>query len=117
MLVKNRKKITLSFDNGPHPETTPYVLDILAKRGVKTSFFVVGQKLIQARAPAQRAAEEGHWIANHTWSHSQPFRNKGDVEFIRAEIEQTQELLGSLAHPHKFFRPFGGGGQLEGALN
>lgn len=111
------KKITLSFDNGPDPETTPYILDILARRGVKACFFVVGQNLKKARAPAERAADEGHWIANHTWSHSEPFRTKGDIEFIRAEIERTQQLIGSLSHMKKFFRPFGGQGRLDGALN
>lgn len=111
------KKITLSFDNGPDVETTDYVLDILARRGVKASFFVVGQNLNQARAPIERAAQAGHWIGNHTWSHSEPFRNKGDVDFVRSEIERTQDLIGSLAHKRKFFRPFGGGGQLNGVLN
>ena len=56
------KRITLSFDNGPDPETTPFVLDVLARRGIKTTFFVVGQNLAKTRAPAERAVAEGHWI-------------------------------------------------------
>ncbi|MES2944797.1 MAG: polysaccharide deacetylase family protein [Pseudomonadota bacterium] len=117
MLKTDLKRITLSFDNGPDPETTPFVLDILARRNIRTTFFVVGQNLEKARAPAERAAAEGHWIGNHTWSHSHPFRTNGDIEFVRAEIERTQELMGTLAHPSKLFRPFGGGGRLDGALN
>ncbi len=113
----NGKRVTLSFDNGPDPETTPRVLDILAHRGIRTTFFVVGENLQKARAPAQRAAEEGHWIGNHTWSHSVPFRSRGDAEFVRSEIERTQDCIGELVHPDRLFRPFGGGGQLEGALS
>lgn len=117
MPMNNNKRITLSFDNGPDPEVTPYVLDVLARRGVKTTFFVVGKNLEAARAPARRAVDEGHWIGNHTWSHSHPFRDKGDAEFVREEIDRTQSQIGPLGHPSKLFRPFGGGGQLDGALN
>lgn len=117
MPMTEAKRVTLSFDNGPDPRITPFVLDVLARRGVKTTFFVVGEQLARSREPAVRAAAEGHWIGNHTWSHSQPFRAKGDIDFVRAEIERTQEQIGSLAHPDKLFRPFGGGGRLDGALN
>ena len=66
--------LTLSFDNGPDPETTPRVLDILAERGIKTTFFVIGEKLAdpQRRQLAERAHKEGHWIGNHTYTHSVP---------------------------------------------
>ncbi len=111
------KRVTLSFDNGPDPVTTPPVLDILARRGIRTTFFVVGENLAKARSTAERAAAEGHWIGNHTWSHSRPFRDQGDMAFVRSEIDRTQACIGALAHPEKFFRPFGGGGRLDGALN
>jgi hypothetical protein len=64
--------LTLTFDNGPEPETTPFVLDVLARRSLRTTFFVVGHKLstLEGRRLARRAHEEGHWIGNHTWSHS-----------------------------------------------
>lgn len=93
------------------------VLDVLARRGVKATFFVVGNKLAESRAPAERAAREGHWIGNHTWSHSYPFRDKGDAAFVRDEIDRTQTEIGALSHASRLFRPFGGGGQLQGALN
>lgn len=111
------KPITLSFDNGPHPDFTPRVLDVLAHHAVKATFFVVGNQFMQNRAPAERAREEGHWIGNHTWDHSYPFREKGNVEFVQEQIEDTQAALGDLAHPDKFFRPYGGAGRLDGALN
>lgn len=111
------KHVTLTFDNGPDAEVTPLVLDVLARRGIKSTFFVVGNRLAANRAPAERAHAEGHWIGNHTWSHSIPFRDRGDMDFIEAEIDRTQDEIGVLAHPDRFFRPYGGKGRLEGALN
>lgn len=109
--------VTLSFDNGPHPEFTPTVLDILARHDIRTTFFVVGQRLAVHRDIAKRARDEGHWIGNHTWSHSHPFRDRGDSAFVADEIDRTQAAIGDLVHPDKLFRPFGGGGRLDGALN
>jgi peptidoglycan/xylan/chitin deacetylase (PgdA/CDA1 family) len=117
MLKSDEKPITLTFDNGPDPEVTPYVLDILRRHDVKSTFFVVGRVLAKNRAPAERARDEGHWIGNHTWSHSNPFRERGDAAFVADEIDSTQAELGSLAHPDRLFRPYGGGGRLDGALN
>ena len=53
--------LTLSFDNGPEPDVTPKVLDILARRNIKTTFFVIGEKLArpECRKLAERAKEEG----------------------------------------------------------
>jgi len=111
------KRVTLSFDNGPDPEVTPTVLDTLARHGIRTTFFVLGRHLAAARAPSERAHAEGHWIGNHTWSHSVPFRDRGDADFVRSEIDDTQREIGTLSHPHRLFRPFGGQGRLDGALN
>lgn len=106
--------LTLSFDNGPEPGTTPAVLDILRRRGIATTFFVIGQKLRDpaARACAERAHDQGHWIGNHTWTHSVPLGERPGPEAARSEISQTQAELGALAHPNRFFRPMGGGGKL-----
>jgi peptidoglycan/xylan/chitin deacetylase (PgdA/CDA1 family) len=110
--------LTLSFDNGPEPETTPQVLDILARRGLKTTFFVIGQKLAdpERRALAERAHAEGHWIGNHSWTHSVPLGERQTPDLAETEIGQTQNVIGDLAHPRKFFRPFGGGGNLDRRL-
>ena len=110
------QRVTLSFDNGPDTDGTPMVLDILARHGIRTTFFVVGNRLAAGRALSERAFAEGHWIGNHTWSHSIPFRDRGDIDFIRSEIDDTQIEIGALAHPDRLFRPFGGQGRLDGAL-
>lgn len=117
MLKTDPRTITLTFDNGPDAEITPFVLDVLARHEIKATFFVVGNKLAAARSASERAHDEGHWIGNHTWSHSIPFRDRGDAEFVAAEIDDTQRELGALAHPAKYFRPFGGQGRIDGALN
>ena len=110
-------KVTLSFDNGP-TETTPEVLDILAKRGIRTSFFVVGAQLAEPgmRRFTERAAGEGHWIGNHTLTHTVQFGDSYDPDLPAREIGLAQEQIGYLAHPDKLFRPFGGGGIMDERL-
>lgn len=107
-------RVTLSFDNGPAPAVTPIVLDVLAKHGLRSAFFVVGRKLADpaARKMAERAHAEGHWIGNHTWTHETPLGRLADGEAAITEIVRTQQTIGPLAHPDKWFRPFGGGGRI-----
>ncbi|MEJ0078268.1 MAG: polysaccharide deacetylase family protein [Alphaproteobacteria bacterium] len=109
--------LTLSFDNGPTAEVTSHVLDVLSRRNVKSTFFVIGEKLVRlgGRALAERAHAEGHWIGNHTWSHSLPF-GLMPADAANAEFDRTQEAIGALAHPHRFFRPYGQGGNLDKRL-
>jgi peptidoglycan-N-acetylglucosamine deacetylase len=108
------KRVTLTFDNGPTPGITEHVLDILSTRRIQTTFFVVGERLAGpgGRALAARAHSEGHWIANHSFTHSVPLGEKNDAEYARQEIEDTQNLIGELAHADKLFRPMGGGGSI-----
>lgn len=110
-------ELTLSFDNGPTPDVTPGVLDVLARRSVKSTFFVIGQKLVQPpnRALAERAHAEGHWIGNHTWSHSRPF-GLMDADAAISEFDRTQQAIGSLMHGDRLFRPYGQGGNLDNRL-
>jgi len=110
--------LTLSFDNGPEPEVTPRVLDTLAKHSVKTTFFVIGAKLLDRgrRNLAARAHAEDHWIGNHTFTHSVPLGLQRAPETAEHEIARTQALIGDLAHVKRWFRPFGGGGNLDDRL-
>ena len=110
--------LTLTFDNGPEPGVTPRVLDILGERGIKTTFFVIGEKLVdpERRCLAARAHDEGHWIGNHTFTHSVPLGQQADADTAEREIGRTQAALGDLAHAKRWFRPFGGGGNLDDRL-
>jgi peptidoglycan-N-acetylglucosamine deacetylase len=110
--------LTLSFDNGPDPVVTPQVLDILARQEIKATFFAVGQRLEapEGQALIARAHQEGHWIGNHTYSHTVPFGMLARGEAAVAEIERTRALIGALAEPHHLFRPYGGGGILDARI-
>jgi peptidoglycan-N-acetylglucosamine deacetylase len=110
-----RKRITITFDNGPTPGVTEQVLDVLAEHAVRTTFFVVGEKLATpaGRACAERAAREGHWIGNHTMTHSVPFGETDEPGFAEREIEFAQAEIGVLAHEDRLFRPYAGGGVLD----
>jgi peptidoglycan/xylan/chitin deacetylase (PgdA/CDA1 family) len=111
-IVIHVKRVTLTFDNGPTPGITEHVLDILSARRIQTTFFIVGERLAKpgGRALAARAHSEGHSIGNHSLTHSAPLGEKPDAEYARREIEETQNLIGELAHADKLFRPMGGGG-------
>ncbi|MBI5132613.1 MAG: polysaccharide deacetylase family protein [Rhodopseudomonas palustris] len=110
--------LTLSFDNGPEPGVTERVLDILAERDLATTFFVIGEKLADParRDLAVRAHDAGHWIGNHTYTHSIPLGEQPGTGTAEAEIGRTQAAIGELAHPQLWFRPFGGGGNLDDRL-
>jgi peptidoglycan/xylan/chitin deacetylase (PgdA/CDA1 family) len=110
-------KVTLSFDNGPS-EATAGVLDVLAAYGIRSTFFVVGTQLTKpgARALTERAAAEGHWIGNHTLTHTIQFGDCDDPALPAREIGDNQDFIGSLSHPDKLFRPSGGGGILDERL-
>ncbi|HSV47718.1 MAG TPA: polysaccharide deacetylase family protein [Ramlibacter sp.] len=109
------KRLTLSFDNGPFLEGTERVLDTLAARDIRASFFLVGRQLAApgARALALRAKAEGHWIGNHTLSHDVPLgRDDAPVDHHLREIAAMDELLGELNQPVPLFRPYAGKGIL-----
>ena len=111
----HRPEVTLSFDNGPEPEVTPQVLEVLRRRGLLATFFVLGHKIAEPsrHALARRAHEDGHWIGNHTFSHTLPLGDcAGEAGHAEAEIGRTEALIGTLRHPDRLFRPFGGGGRI-----
>jgi peptidoglycan/xylan/chitin deacetylase (PgdA/CDA1 family) len=107
-------EVALSFDNGPDPEVTPMVLDVLARRGVKASFFVLGMHLASRERMklAERAVAEGHRVGNHSYTHRVPLGLDTAPEAVEREIGATERILGALAQNPKLFRPFGGGGKI-----
>jgi peptidoglycan/xylan/chitin deacetylase (PgdA/CDA1 family) len=107
---------TITFDNGPDPDTTPRVLDTLAHHDIKSTFFVLGEKLRDRRKLAERAHAEGHWIGNHSFNHIVPLGLSLERGMSTSEIQRTEAMIGDLAHPRRFFRPFGGGGNLDRRL-
>jgi peptidoglycan/xylan/chitin deacetylase (PgdA/CDA1 family) len=106
--------LTLTFDNGP-TEATPAVLDLLAGHGIKSTFFVLGKQLAvpSLRAHTERAHAEGHWIGNHTYSHTRALGQFDDLDASVKELADTQALIGPLAHSEPLFRPFANGAHLD----
>jgi peptidoglycan/xylan/chitin deacetylase (PgdA/CDA1 family) len=103
-----RRRVALTFDNGPDPDVTPYVLDCLSRHDVKATFFVVGNHLKQP-APAiiaRSARDEGHWIGNHTFSHKVPLGELDATKALR-EFERAEQELEWLDQPVRLFRPYG----------
>jgi peptidoglycan/xylan/chitin deacetylase (PgdA/CDA1 family) len=97
-LVANRSQVegngcvALTFDDGPDPVDTPRLLDLLREKGVKATFFVVGQRAEQHPEIVRRAWDEGHLIANHTWSHRLLFCFL-TPQRLRSEIERGNECI------------------------
>ena len=83
--------IALTFDDGPHPTLTPKLLDLLAARHMKATFFVIGQNAADHPDILRRAMREGHEIANHSWSH--PNLAKMSDEAARRELQKTEDAI------------------------
>jgi len=111
-------RVTLTFDNGPDRETTPVVLQTLERHRVLATFFVVGDRMLDPleRLNAEAAHAAGHWIGNHSMTHTIPLGEDPRPDAVKREIVEAQNVIGSLTHPDKFFRPFGGGGYLDRRL-
>jgi peptidoglycan/xylan/chitin deacetylase (PgdA/CDA1 family) len=99
--------IAMTFDDGPHAQNTPRLLDMLKERGIHATFFLVGQNAAEYPQIVKRIVAEGHDIANHSWSHPQLSRMTD--EGVRQEIEKTQAaiLAGSGVTPKLMRPPYG----------
>lgn len=85
------QRLLLTFDDGPHPEHTPRILDALAAAGVTALFFVVGRRVQGQGALLARAVAAGHRLGNHTFSHARLTELAPDE--IRDEIRRTHDLI------------------------
>lgn len=86
-----RKSIALTFDDGPDPRYTPKLLDGLAERGAKASFFLTGENAENYPELVERMQKEGHLIGNHTYSHLQLTGN--NREQFRDELVRTNGII------------------------
>lgn len=89
-LSHEQKAIALTFDDGPWPNTTPSVLDILKENHIKATFFVIGQNLKRFPSIAKQIVVDGNAIGNHTWHH---WRGQMDELTAANEIETTSALI------------------------
>src|SRR5437773_3145726 len=83
--------IAMTFDDGPSATLTPKLLDLLAAHHIKATFFVIGENVAEHPEIVARAAQEGHEIANHSWSH--PNFGKMSDENVRRQLQQTDDAI------------------------
>jgi peptidoglycan/xylan/chitin deacetylase (PgdA/CDA1 family) len=97
----------LTFDDGPHPENTPVILNILKEHGVKATFFVVGQEVERHPELVRRIFIEGHAVAGHSWSHRRlsQFAFQGAWEEFSRTKKAIREASG--ARTNLYRPPFG----------
>lgn len=101
------KLIALTFDDGPHSSYTEEILDILKQYNIKATFFVVGENVEAMEEKLLRAAEEGHEIGNHTYTHK--FITKISENSLKSEIKKTEDIIEKVTgQKPKLFRPPGG---------
>jgi peptidoglycan/xylan/chitin deacetylase (PgdA/CDA1 family) len=101
---RSGRRVALTFDDGPDLVHTPKLLDLLHEVGARGTFFLVGQRVSQARALVRRIAAEGHEVGNHTWSHRNLW-TCGPRETER-EIERGHRILEDVAErAPSWFRP------------
>lgn len=104
------KMIYLTFDDGPIPEITPWVLDILDRYNVKATFFCVGDNVRKYPEQYQQLLERGHQVGNHTFNHLQGLRTTTEkyLENVEAAAGYIESKLFRPPHGHirlpQFFR-------------
>ncbi|WP_433532937.1 polysaccharide deacetylase family protein [Micromonospora sp. CA-263727] len=101
-------EVALTVDDGPHPQWTPALLDLLDRHGIRATFFLIGDRVRERPDLARQVRAAGHVIGNHSRSHPQPFAALSP-EQIRAEIAHTQrEIEDATAITPRLFRAPGG---------
>lgn len=103
-----RPEVALTYDDGPDPASTPALLDLLAARGVRATFFCVGAKVRAAPELVRRMRDEGHVLANHSDGHSlwtNLYSTGRMTEEVRAAQHSLEEVAGR--RPRYFRPPFG----------
>lgn len=100
-----RPLVGLSFDDGPHPEFTPQVLEVLERHDAKATFFLIGERALRHPELVSRIRAAGHEVGNHYFRNG-PTLFHSDTKFTR-NLEKTERALG-IAAGRKLFRPPGG---------
>ena len=98
------KGVALTFDDGPDPEVTPLLLDLLDRHAVPATFFVTGEKAARHPSIIRDILSRGHAIGNHSYHHF-PFLMLKGMRTLRREIESTQSVLAGFGIAPLAFRP------------
>lgn len=96
--------VAITFDDGPHPENTPRLLDILAARRVRATFYLIGEPVTRHPDVVRRTVAEGHEVGSHTWSHR--FLTTQTSHSIVQELTRTDEAIqDAIGAPPTTLRP------------
>ena len=98
-----KKEIFLTFDDGPIPEVTEYVLEQLESYDAKATFFCVGENLQKHLDIAKRVVEAGHTLGNHTFNHLKGWETNNAT--YNENVNRCEEQLGELQDSQLLFRP------------
>lgn len=98
---RNERSVYLTFDDGPVPSSTPFILDTLAEYNAKATFFMVGENVLRYHDLYNRIVEEGHQVGNHTFNHMGSLKHWALTYGIN--IQKANELI----HAHLFRPPHG----------
>ncbi|MEI5132635.1 polysaccharide deacetylase family protein [Streptomyces libani] len=90
-LSTDRREIFLTFDDGPHPAHTPEILRILRRHDTRATFFVIGENALEFPDLLRALADDGHAVANHTWTH--PQLTTLPPGLVRSELGRTSDLI------------------------
>ena len=102
---KSKKQISLTFDDGPDPRSTPQLLDWLREEKIPAAFFCIGKHVEKNPELAARIVREGHLLENHSYAHSN-FTNFYGRSQLRTELVQAQEVIEKTCGvAPTFFRP------------
>lgn len=96
--------VALTFDDGPSPESTPILLDLLARHGLPATFFVVGKKAAAYPELITQILDKGHTIGNHSLKHD-PFLMLRSAKALQTDIHTTQEIIKQSGIIPLIFRP------------
>jgi peptidoglycan/xylan/chitin deacetylase (PgdA/CDA1 family) len=101
---RSSRSVCLTFDDGPHPEYTPRLLEALAAHDVRATFFVVGERAERHPEIVARIAREGHVVGHHSYAHSLPEHTSARQLF--EEARRTARLLEKITgEAPRLFRP------------
>ena len=103
-LNRRQKVVYLTFDDGPIPEVTPWVLDTLDHYGIKATFFCVGENVLRNPELFAQLRQRGHSVGNHTMSHVQS--SMVTTRTYLRNVKEAEELIGSTLFrpPHGIMR-------------
>ncbi len=101
---RTRREVALTFDDGPDPEVTPRLLELLARRGAPATFFVAGRRAEACPSVIRDILGGGHTLGNHSYRHDPALMLRSRAR-LRGEIERVQALLAGFGVRPLAFRP------------